>query len=103
FYWSNAENTFAVSGVGEQIRLSCETNEFVKLNQYWDELKNSAIVINPDNEVGTGLFAIGGMAFDSKKSKTELWEHFKENEFIIPKYFITMVNGKYYYTYTIKL
>src|SRR5699024_233099 len=100
-FWTNHENTFSVVGFGEAKRLVVgdeSQDRFFDLQAIWNEVLEEAMIHDPYEEMGTGLMAIGGMAFDPKRETTDLWKHYPSGRLTIPSYIIVHAKGKYYMT-----
>lgn len=102
-FWASADGSFCVAGVGEQIEITTTHTNDQQMNHVWNELTKQAVVYNPYNVIGTGLFAIGGMDFDPLSERTTLWKNFKPNQFIVPKYFITRHMDSFFYTVSLQV
>ena len=101
FFWMNHTNDFAIAGVGEAERIETadnSANRFSIMEAKWQHTLSQAMVHNPDHQMGTGLTAIGGMAFDAQKQTTALWENYPAGRLIVPAYMVVYTQDAYYYT-----
>lgn len=104
FFWMNASRSLAFTGVGKAQTLESNENHLAATEAQWKALLEEAIVDNPYPAVpGTGIVAFGGMAFDPLAVKTNLWKHFKQNQFYIPEAMLTEYDGDYYLTLNVIL
>lgn len=97
-FWSSTAEDFFMVGVGTTFKIVATENRFREIDEQWRTIKEEALVHNPYQKPGTGLTAMGGMAFDPEKEKTSLWENFSESEFTVPTYMLTKYHGECYLT-----
>ncbi|RLL46474.1 isochorismate synthase [Oceanobacillus piezotolerans] len=97
-FWMSASKDFYLVGIGSALEIKADTNPFDETKRKWESLLKDAPVHNPYSVPGTGIVALGGMAFDPLKASTKLWEHFDTSQFRIPKFMLTIDKEDYYYT-----
>lgn len=102
-YWHSAEDNFTIVGVGRSNKIVANSNRYETTEQIWNELLNKAIIHNPFKKAGTGLMAIGGLAFDPKKDKTSLWENYSDSEFSIPEFVYVKAGNESYITINLRM
>lgn len=97
-FWMNSSNTFSFVGVGCIYTLVAEKERYNVLKREWRELLDKAFIHNPFKNLGTGLVAVGGMSFDPKRKKSDLWENFPTSQLTIPEIFVVHANNSYFIT-----
>lgn len=98
-FWQNSAADFSIVGIGTAYTIVAEEDRFINLEKEWTSLKESALVHDPFQQVGTGLMAVGGMDFDPLQKKTALWEKYPTSELIIPEMVVVRHHDNYYVTY----
>src|SRR5699024_3340183 len=95
---------FTSVGIGETVAISDESDSSETINRAWRNLVDKTTIHNPYEKVGSGMLAMGGLAFDPKKEKTSLWENYPAYELIVPKVSITQaeVTGGAFIDYVAK-
>lgn len=99
-FWSSTIDDFYIVGVGKAYEIIAEESRFEMTKKQWSELLDKAIIHNPYDVPGTGILALGGMSFDPKKERTNLWKNYNPSKFTVPEYTLTKNNNKYYITTT---
>ncbi|SHG48418.1 isochorismate synthase [Ornithinibacillus halophilus] len=102
-YWRSAEDNFTVVGVGSAFEIKTNKNTYQETDKQWNSILRDAIIHNPFKNEGTGLVAIGGMSFDSKKEKTALWNNFDDSQFVIPEFVYVQNNVEAYLTINVRV
>lgn len=97
-FWTSTSEDFYLVGIGSVYQIKANKNRFQKTEDQWYGLLADAIIHNPYQMPGTGLLALGGMAFDPRKNKTELWKNFNHSTFTIPEYMLTKDGNSHYLT-----
>ncbi|MFD2043715.1 isochorismate synthase MenF [Ornithinibacillus salinisoli] len=97
-YWRSSIDDFCIIGVGSTLEIATEQSDMNYTENRWQTVLEEAIIHNPYNVPGTGVIALGGMAFDPKKEKTELWSNYKASQFTIPEFTLAKIEGNYYLT-----
>ncbi|MFZ3576808.1 isochorismate synthase [Virgibacillus sp. DJP39] len=97
-FWSSTAEDFFMVGVGATYKIEATDNRFKETNEQWQRVKQQAIIHNPYEKPGTGLVAMGGMAFDPDKARTLLWDNFSDSEFTVAAYMLTKHEDEYYLT-----
>ncbi|MFC2947130.1 isochorismate synthase [Virgibacillus sediminis] len=97
-FWASTEDEFFLVGAGSAVEITAEDNRFELMEKQWDRMLKEAVIHNPYKVPGTGVLALGGMAFDPVKKRTGLWESFRPGHFTIPEYILTKQQGKCYLT-----
>ena len=96
--WISADRDFAMVSVGIAHEICAQHDWFETVKDAWDGLIEHALVSNPHDVPGTGLVAVGGMAFDPLKTSTALWESYKNSQFIIPSLLLVQSENELYLT-----
>src|SRR5699024_4770641 len=97
-FWTNNSQDFFMVGIGCAHAITAEKRRFEQTHKQWKNVLAQAWVHNPYDVPGTGLAALGGMAFDPEKPATRLWKHFKTSQFIIPEFVLIKYEEKCYMT-----
>ncbi|MBP1969553.1 menaquinone-specific isochorismate synthase [Virgibacillus natechei] len=97
-FWTSTAEQYDVVGIGNAYEIHAKENRFEITENKWNELLANAKIFNPYQVAGTGVVALGGMAFDPKKEQTHLWEKFSPSQFTIPAFILTKNNNNYYFT-----
>jgi menaquinone-specific isochorismate synthase len=103
FFWSSATNDLIMTGVGKAHLLQTKTKAIHALQDAWEDTLAHADIFNPFQLPGTGLTAMGGMAFDPLKEKTGLWGNFPDQEMVIPEFVLTKSENGCYLTCNVKV
>lgn len=99
FFWKSADEDFYLAGIGTTLQISgTSENRFNEIQQFWNELV-SMIDISETDVRGTGPLLFGGFSFDPNSMKEQEWNDFGDSLFYLPKYMLTVINGKYFLTY----
>ncbi|MCD5325105.1 MULTISPECIES: isochorismate synthase [Pontibacillus] len=88
-YWTSADTTFTLVGVGSAYTFEADRNRFFSTRQMWNDLLGDAVVLNPYEIPGTGPVALGGFSFDPLKEGDGTWEDFPNSKVFIPMYLLT--------------
>ncbi|HLR60291.1 MAG TPA: isochorismate synthase [Pseudogracilibacillus sp.] len=94
-FWHSYSDGFTSVGIGETVAISDESDSSETINRAWRNLVDKTTIHNPYEKVGSGMLAMGGLAFDPKKEKTSLWENYPAYELIVPKVSITQAEVTY--------
>src|SRR5699024_12350624 len=94
---STAED-FYIVGVGNAYEIVADESRFSITENHWDALLRKAIIHNPYQMPGTGMLALGGMSFDPKRERSDLWENYDHSRFIIHEFMISKHKNIYYFT-----
>lgn len=94
-FWHSYSDNFTSVGIGEMAVISSEDGSFETINEDWKEIIDQTTIYNPYKKIGSGMLAMGGLAFDPKKEKTKLWEKYPTYELIVPKIVITQQEETY--------
>ncbi|WP_106496828.1 isochorismate synthase [Lentibacillus sp. Marseille-P4043] len=97
-FWSSTADGFYLVGIGNVCPIVANDNRFQETERQWRKQVENATIHNPYQTPGTGLIALGGMAFDPKKAKSALWKKFKNSEFQIPQFTLTKNRTNYFIT-----
>ena len=98
FFWSNNNNDFKLVGAGALLNIINEDGNLTALQSKWESVKEEAFIYNPYELPGTGMTAIGGMAFDPEARKSDLWTHYPASQLTVPEYLVSYTKGKYFLT-----
>ncbi|HAM79323.1 isochorismate synthase [Ornithinibacillus bavariensis] len=90
-YWHSTIDDFVMVGIGSAVSIHEDSQAISSLEEKWESVLKEAVINNPYQIPGTGIAAIGGMAFDPHKPKTALWNKFTNNELRVPT-FLLLVN-----------
>ncbi|MCC2249450.1 MAG: isochorismate synthase [Bacillota bacterium] len=97
-FWTSTNDAFSIAGVGNAYDISANENRFQHMELKWKQVIDQAIIHNSFDVPGTGLVSLGGMDFDPKKDRTELWGDFPAIQFTVPEYMLTKYKENYYFT-----
>ena len=100
FFWKDPLDEIILAGIGiaKQIQSDQTADRFFHVEKSWNEFLKESIVLNPFAENAVGPLMFGGFSFDPFKPKTALWSKFADSLFHIPKYMLSLINGKAYLT-----
>ncbi|WP_099160034.1 isochorismate synthase [Virgibacillus ndiopensis] len=102
-FWTSTSDQFYLVGVGSAFKIRANTDRFQVTEEQWRKILSEAIIHNPFNAPGTGMVAMGGMSFDPKKEKTNLWCNFDDSEFIIPQFILTKNKSNQFLTINVQV
>lgn len=94
-FWHSYSDKFTSFGFGETAVVSSEHGSAETINEDWKKIINQTMIYNPYEEIGSGMLAMGGLAFDPKKEKTKLWKNYPAYELIVPRIGITQQDATY--------
>ena len=97
-FWTNTMEDFSIVGVGNIKEIQMTDNRYEETNRKWKIIQENAGIYNPYHVPGSGLIALGGMSFDSKKPKSSLWKNYLDSQFYIPEFTLTKYNNSFYLT-----
>ncbi|PAE34247.1 isochorismate synthase [Bacillus sp. 7884-1] len=100
FYWKDpsAEMVLIGLGISKQIQSDQATDRFFHVEEEWKGFLKDSLIFNPYKENGLGPVMFGGFSFDPHKPKTTLWSKFADSLFHIPKFMLTIVEGRTFLT-----
>lgn len=103
FFWKDPNDEIILVGLGisKQIMSDQAAGRFFHVESEWVSFLKDSIVHNPFSEAGTGPVIFGGFSFDPYKEKTELWSHYPDSLFHMPKYLLSIIKGQTYLTMNI--
>lgn len=99
-FWSSTAEDFYIVGIGNATEIQAEKDRFEETEELLNDTLKKATVHNPYQVMGTGIIALGGLSFDPRKKRTDLWKQFKASQFTIPEFTLTKIKNEYYYTIT---
>ncbi|UJL45138.1 isochorismate synthase [Virgibacillus sp. NKC19-16] len=103
-FWTSTEDDFYVVGIGNAHEITTGADSrFEETEALWNNILAKAIIHNPYKQAGTGITALGGMAFDPQKEQTDLWKKFNPSQFTVPEFMLTKHNNAYYFTINVKV
>ncbi|SET33542.1 isochorismate synthase [Oceanobacillus limi] len=102
-FWKSSIDDYFIVGVGSALELATDNSTITYIENKWQNLLQDAFIHNPYETPGTGIVALGGMAFDPKKERTELWKEFNSSQFTIPAFTLTKYNNNYYLTTNVQV
>ena len=97
-FWKNMNDGFVLVGAGKVLDVMTEEDRFRQTEKRIDELMDRAFIENPYKLPGTGLVLLGGMTFDPKQKRSELWKHFQTSRFTLPEFMLTCVEDRTFLT-----
>jgi menaquinone-specific isochorismate synthase len=97
-FWKHTMDSFCIVGAGNVCEITADRERYHATEESWNRLKEEAVIQNPYKAAGTGLLALGGMAFDPQERQSKLWEDFPVSSFIVPEYMLTENGSTYYFT-----
>lgn len=100
FFWKDPTDTIFLVGIGvcHQIQSGEVDNRFNQVEDQWNQLLKEAIIIKDEEQKATGPIMFGGFSFDPLKKKTSLWSKYADSLFHVPKYLLSIVEGKTFLT-----
>lgn len=102
-FWTSTSEQFYLVGVGSAFQIDANEHRFQNTEIQWEKLLEEAIIHNPYKVPGTGMVTLGGMSFDPSIRKSDLWKKFGHSSFTIPKFILTVNEGKYYMTTNVQV
>jgi len=102
-FWTSTAEDFYIVGVGNAYEIAADESRFSITEDHWDALLRKAIIHNPYQTPGTGMLTLGGMSFDPKRERSDLWENYDPSRFIIPEFMLTKHKDIYYFTINIQV
>ncbi|MEN2768327.1 isochorismate synthase [Ornithinibacillus xuwenensis] len=100
-FWSSTIDNFTMVGLGSAYLIADEEVNLQTIHKKWNALLHNAIINNNYQTPGTGVTAMGGMAFDPLKARTPLWKKFSKSELRIPEFTLVQDREQAYITYTV--
>lgn len=97
-FWTNSRRDFAFLGLGNVREIIAHDSRFECLQADWKQIVEDAMIHNPYDLPGTGIVAIGGMAFDPLRKPAKLWQNYPTSQLTIPEYLIVKSDRAYYMT-----
>src|SRR5699024_7775175 len=73
-FWTNNAHNYTLLGIGEVHKITKCHLRFQESREEWESLLQQAVIHNPYQVKGTGITALGGMAFDPTQKKSDLWD-----------------------------
>ncbi|RLQ98300.1 isochorismate synthase [Falsibacillus albus] len=101
FLWKDSQNHAVLVGVGIEKSFSHERtdhNRFFEAETEWKRFIDRAVIENPFEVPGTGPLLFGGFSFDPMSEKETEWAAFADSLFYLPKFMLTISQGKSYLT-----
>lgn len=100
FYWKDPAEEIVLIGLGisKQIQSDQATDRFFHVKEEWEKFLKDSMVMNPYQENGIGPVIFGGFSFDPLKEKSVLWSKYADSLFHIPKYMLSIIEGKTFLT-----
>lgn len=102
-FWSSTAEDFFMVGIGTTYIMEATENRFAETDEQWRRVKEDAFIHDPYQKPGTGLVAMGGMAFDPEKDRSPLWKKFSDSEFTVATYMLTKYNNQFYVTTNVRV
>jgi len=98
FFWTSTDDAFYLVGVGNVYDIIANYDRFSVTEEEWQQITQDASIHNPYHTPGTGMIAIGGMSFDPKRPRTNLWKNFPDSHLTIPEFTLTIDKDCYFLT-----
>ncbi|MEH7304329.1 isochorismate synthase [Neobacillus drentensis] len=100
FFWKDPTDETVLIGLGisKQIQLDQASDRFFHVEKEWEKFLEDCLIFNPYTEIGVGPVLFGGFSFDPCKDKTDLWSKYTDSLFHLPKYLLSIIDGKTYLT-----
>src|SRR5699024_9801286 len=73
-------------------------DDLAESEKEWQAIIKAAHTYNPYGLSGTGIVAMGGVAFDILQDKSDLWSNFPNSKLSIPECLVTRVAGRLFLT-----
>ncbi|MUK90042.1 isochorismate synthase [Ornithinibacillus sp. L9] len=102
-FWKSSVDDFYMVGVGAAFEIETEQPDILYIENKWQTILEDAMIHNPYQVPGTGIVALGGMAFDPYKKSTDLWKNYNASQFTIPEFTLTKHNGNFYFTSIVRV
>lgn len=103
-FWKSGTEEFYLVTIGSVYEISSDNDQRYKQTyKEWNDLRTKAIIDNPYEQEGTGLIITGGMSFDPKRKRTELWRKYPHSEFVVPMFTLTKHHKECYLTTTVSV
>lgn len=100
FFWKDPSDETILVGIGivKQIQSDQSSDRFLHAEHEWKHFISESIIENPFSENGLGPIMFGGFSFDPNKTKTDLWSHYSDSHFHVPKFMLSRIKGQTYFT-----
>ncbi|RKQ29572.1 isochorismate synthase [Oceanobacillus halophilus] len=102
-FWTNSDKDFYLVGIGQVYEILAEESRFTGTKKAWRDILSKALIYNPYESPGTGIVALGGMAFDPKKEPSAIWSNYKQSHFTIPEFLLSVNKDDCYFTVNIQV
>lgn len=100
FFWKSPDGASVFAGIGICKMLQSNGMEqiYEEVEKEWQELLDGSEINNPFQTAGVGPMLFGGFSFDPKKTRTNLWDNFKDAHFYLPAIMFSEIDGEQYVT-----
>lgn len=100
FFWKDPSDEYHIVGLGicKKFESDQDTDRFFHVEREWKRFIDDAFIHNPYRTTGIGPTMFGSFSFDPLKRETGMWSNFSDAFFYLPKFMLTMVNGKVFLT-----
>ena len=96
YYWSNYNGDFSLLGIGIAKEIISADGDMQQVQKEWHQFTEEADEHNPYEISGTGVTALGGMAFDPAEKPSEAWKHYAPAKLVVPKFVVSYTQGRYF-------
>src|SRR5699024_7718765 len=96
YFWSNNRADFCYVGIGAAKEIISQDGGIQMVQEEWSTLINQAEIHNPYHFPGTGMVAVGGMAFDSIAVSSMHWMNYPPAKLVVPEKMIVNTKGRYF-------
>jgi len=97
-FWAKPDRDIWVVGIGCTKELVSNSGDSItSINDEYNDLLELAIIEHPEDSLKGPVF-IGGIRFDSRIQKSNVWSGFHDARFILPKFVFTFSSGEAWVT-----
>lgn len=99
-FWKDPSDKTIIVGLGKSMQIQSDqsTDRFFHVENEWKQFLENAIIHQSNHIHGVGPTLFGGFTFDPLKIRTELWSKFSHSLFHLPKYMLSIMDGRAYLT-----
>ena len=102
FYFESNQSPTAIAGLGISAQISRNgTNRFADLGEPLEDFFQHIICVNESNALPRPVLLGGGAFFD--QTEGGIWDSFPQAALILPRYALTRVNGKFFFSVNVPL
>jgi menaquinone-specific isochorismate synthase len=100
FLWKDRDDSMIIAslGVAYSLKSNSESTRFSYVENEWKRLTEESVIYSAERWEGTGPLLFGGFTFDPLNSKGKEWKDFSHSTFQLPKFMVTKIGDKCYFT-----